>query len=291
MNMCIIDIKDKDYPQKLREIKNPPQKLFAKGDVSILNSNSIAIIGSRNYSEYGKKVCEKFSKELSKRGICIVSGMAKGIDSIAHRACLNVGGKTIAVMGSGFNHIYPKENNILYKNIIDQGGAVITEYEEDVEPDSRNFPKRNRIVSGLSIGVLVIEAIHRSGTTITAGLAKEQGKKVFCVPNSIENIYGVGTNRLIKSGAKLVTSVEDILEEYNFLNNEIILQDKSSVIDKSNIKQEYRCVYDVLESNAMDINLISKKADININEVNYILTMLELEGAIKQLPGNLFKRI
>ena len=198
MNFIKIDIKDKKYPEQLKCIKNPPNQLFAIGNYSLLNEYSISVIGSRHCSEYGKNITRKIVTELALRDICIVSGMAIGIDTIAHMSTLDVSGKTVAVLGSGFNKLYPKENIKLFNRIIENNGLVVSEYEPNVEPCSKNFPKRNRIVSGLSLGVLVIEAMYRSGTSITANIAVKQGKKVMCIPRDLESKNGVGTNNLIK---------------------------------------------------------------------------------------------
>lgn len=283
--MNIINKKDELYPEQLCYIKEPPENLFAIGDLELLKKPAISIIGSRCCSEYGKKMAKKFSEELTKSGLCIISGMAKGIDSIAHNTCINVGGKTIAIIASGFNYIYPKENIGLFNNIIKSGGLVISEYTPDTIPNSRNFPKRNRIISGLSLGTLVVEAAYRSGTSITAKFAKQQGKKVFCIPNSLEDIHGVGTNRLIKEGAKLVTNVRDILEEYPEIKEKCMNKVENKCINTDiNIKKEYRCVYECLRNEVMHINNICKQVNMNINQVSYILTMLELDGFIEQLP-------
>lgn len=180
--MKIIRINDKDYPVKLKNIENPPKELYILGDERILNQFGLAIIGCRQYSQYGKKISKELSFKLAKQGINIISGLARGIDSFAHIGCMVSGGKTIAVLGSGFNNIYPKENIEIFKEIIKTGGAIVTEYSPDVKPIGENFPNRNRIISGLSDGVIVIEARKKSGTLITVDYALEQGKEVFAVP-------------------------------------------------------------------------------------------------------------
>lgn len=180
-----IDIDNDLYPDSLKNIENSPKKIFFKGNINLLNSLCFSVIGSRDLSDYGKKIEKRFVKVLSQYGITIVSGMALGADGVAHKETLDNNGKTIAVLGSGFNHIFPKENIDLYNKIIDNDGLVITEYEDNIEPLSKNFPERNRIVSGLSKGVLVIEAKYRSGTSITVNYAKMQGKKVFALPRKI----------------------------------------------------------------------------------------------------------
>jgi DNA processing protein len=216
-NLKIIKLNDDLYPKKLKQIQNPPLQLYILGDYKILNQFSLAIIGCRNFSEYGKKMAKELSFKLSKRGINIISGMAKGIDSFAHISSIVAGGKTVAVLGGGFNNIYPRENIELMKEIIKTGGAVVTEYSPNIKPIGTNFPLRNRIISGLSDGVIVIEARKKSGTMITVDYALEQGKEIFALPGNINNPTSQGTNNMIREGAKIITSVEDILEEYRNL--------------------------------------------------------------------------
>ena len=228
--------KDDIYPNSLRKIKNPPKHLYLEGNIDLLNANIISIIGSRSCTENGIKLATKFAKGLSKQDIVIASGMAIGIDSAAHRGTLKVRGKTIAVLGSGFNNIFPKENIKLYHEIIKNNGLVITEYEPNIEPSSNRFLERNRIVSGLSIGILVVEAAHRSGTSVTARLATEQEKKIFVLPHEIDDIHGVGTNRLIRNGAILVTSPREIIEEFEFLEYKELKINNTNSINKSKRK-------------------------------------------------------
>lgn len=221
--MKIIYQAQKEYPQKLNKIYAPPAKLHLLGDASILNKPSIAIIGCRDASEYGKKMAFMFAYKLAKKGIVIVSGLARGIDIYSHLGAVKAGGKTIAVLGSGLGNIYPAENKKYCKEIIKTGGAIITEYEYNKKPQKMNFPARNRIISGLSEGVLVVEAKQKSGTLITVDYALEQGREVFAIPGPITEQNSYGTNELIKEGAKLVTNIEDILEEINLHNiNKII---------------------------------------------------------------------
>lgn len=210
----IINISDDNYPAKLKNIYAPPITIFAKGDISLLNSKSIAIVGSREPSKYGIYVAEKFSKELSKEGITIVSGLARGIDTFAHVGALSSFGKTIAVLGSGIDVVYPKENAKYYREISEKG-LIISEYIVGTAPESKNFPQRNRIISGLSDGVLVVEARKNSGTMITTDFALEQGKELYVIPGNITSNLSAGTNNLIKEGAKLITDVYEILEDLN----------------------------------------------------------------------------
>ena len=188
--------------------------LYTKGNKKILNDFSLAIIGCRENTKYGEIVASKISYELSKRGVITVSGLAKGIDSIAHKATIDANGKTIAVIGSGIDIIYPKENENLVNKIIENGGIIISEYIVGTKPNRYHFPARNRIISGISNGVIVIEAKKKSGTMITVDFALEQGRDVFAVPGSILSNNSEGTNELIKNGAKCITNICDILEEF-----------------------------------------------------------------------------
>lgn len=227
-------------------------------------------------------------------GVCINSGMALGIDTEAHRGAIDETGKTVAVLGCGLNRIYPKENKELFYKIIDNGGAVISEYENNVEAESKLFVQRNRIVSGMSIGVLVVEAAYRSGTSITAKFAREEGKPIFCIPHDISAKLGVGTNKLLKNGAKCVVTAEDILQEYEFLRDLKVNNNQNNCEEKININEipkEYREIYKSIGNEPTHINIICQKTKLNITEVNAGLTILELEGYIERLPGNTFEII
>ena len=211
-----------------------------------MNNPIISIVGSRSCSENGKSLARKFAYELSQCGITIASGLAKGIDTVAHLYSYKEKGKTIAVLPNGFNHIFPKENIGLYEKILDNGGLVISEYSPDIKAKSKYFLERNRIVSGLSLGVLVVEAAYRSGTSVTAKLAQTQGRKVFALPHEIWDSHGVGTNRLIKTGATLVTCVEDIFDELYSSKNLNSSNFDSSIIDSSIMNSEYNDLYSML---------------------------------------------
>jgi len=210
-----LSIESEEYPKQLKDIYDPPLKLYVLGNKELLKQKGIAIVGSRKCSEYGKEVALQISKQLSEAGINIISGLAVGIDSFAHLGNLqeNSIGKTIAVLGSGLDKIYPKENIELARKIIKSDGCIVTEYPEGTSASKSNFPQRNRIISGLSKGVLVVEASEKSGALITADFALEQGREVFAVPGDINKETSKGTNDLIKQGAKLVTNYEEILEE------------------------------------------------------------------------------
>ena len=280
--MKIIDINEKEYPRVLRKIENPPKKLYVEGDERILNSNCIAVVGSRKNTKYGEKWCKKFVKELVKYDLKIVSGMAIGIDWVAHKEAIKEGGKTIAVLPSGLKNIYPKENIKLYEEIISNGGCVISEYEPYEEAKSKKFLERNRIVSGISIGCLVVEAAYRSGTSVTARLTKNQKRDVFCIPGSLDNSKSIGTNKLIKDFAKLVTSPEDIIKNYEFLHK--------IELEKPEEKEEENEILKLIKEDPINIDDIVKLSNKNIKEIISEITILELDGKIERLPGNMYIR-
>ena len=221
-NIDIIHIYEESYPQILKQIYDAPISLYIKGNKEILNNKNIGIVGCRECTDYGKKATKYFAYNLSKENINIVSGLAKGVDSYAHWGSIgainelknhNICGKTIAVVGNGLDMVYPKENIELANEIIRSGGAIISEYSCGTKPDKMNFPARNRIISGISSGIIVVEAKEKSGTLITVDFALEQGRDVYVVPGNINSINSVGTNDLIKQGARLVTSYEEIIKK------------------------------------------------------------------------------
>lgn len=213
-NINLITIFDKSYPEKLRNIYDPPLVLYAKGNINLLNRLGIAIVGCRLSTNYGNNISTQFSYILSKYNINVISGLARGIDASSHKGAIKANGNTIAVVGSGLDIIYPYENKYLFTEIIEKGGLIISEYVPGTKPISKNFPQRNRIISGISNGVLVVEAKEKSGSLITAEFALEQGREVYAVPGNINSMNSVGTNELIKQGAKMVTSVSEILEDF-----------------------------------------------------------------------------
>lgn len=216
-----ISINNKKYPEKLRNIYDAPKKLYVIGNKEILNQKGIAIVGSRKATQYGKNVTLEMSKELSKRGINIISGLAVGIDSYAHIGCLGEKGKTIAILGNGLDTIYPVQNRKLAKAILENDGCIISEYPIGAKIEKRNFPQRNRLISGLSDGILIVEANKKSGALITAEFGLEQGKEIFVIPGDITREQSEGCNILIKEGANVVTSCEDIS---SYLQNLTFLQ-------------------------------------------------------------------
>ena len=212
-NIQILTIKDEDYPYLLKQIYDPPSVIYIMGNKKILSQNGIAIVGSRNCSLYGQKIAKYLSYQLAKKGIHIISGLARGIDTFSHIGTLQAKGKTNAVLGSGLDVIYPPENEKLAEKIVESGGCLVSEYIVGTKPLGEHFPARNRIISGLASGVVVVEASEKSGSLITVDFALEQGKNVYAVPGNINSPNSLGTNSLIKQGAKIVTSIEDILED------------------------------------------------------------------------------
>lgn len=282
MEYKILKITDKNYPEKLKNIKNPPKKLYYIGNLELLKMPIFAVIGTREITDYGRKICEKFTKKLCENFV-IISGMAVGTDTVAHEVTIENKGKTIAVLGSGFNNIFPEENIILFYEIIEKGGLVLTEYSPNTKPKSKNFPERNRIVSGLSDGLLIIEAAYRSGTSITANLAKEQGKNVFAIPGRLDSKYGVGVNRLIKENiAKLVTETKDILDNYP----QIINKKWITTNEEYEIKEEYKQIYELLEKGTKNLEeILLNIQDKSITQIMSLLTKMEIEGLILQEIG------
>lgn len=297
----IVKITDEEYPDILKKIKDPPQQLYVKGNIENLKKLGIAVIGSRHCSNYGRKISKIFTNNLVGYDLNIISGLACGIDTCAHKACIKSKGKTIAVLPSGFNNIYPKENEKLLYEIIKEGGTVVTEYPPEFEKNQESCKSRNRIMSGLAIATLVIEAEKRSGTSITVRHTNEQNKKAFCIPSSIENSKGIGTNEMIKNGqAKLVTKVEDIIKElqefklerkqdFSFIS---IVQKESKKSKEKNvlkIDEENLEIYNLLTKTPKTIDEIVESVNTPIDEITYKLTLLELQGAIEKLPGKKFK--
>lgn len=288
MGRTIIEYASELYPNRLRDIQNPPTRLYVDGNVEILKENGIAVIGSRTNTQYGERMCKTFVKGLVEYNVNIISGLAYGIDSIAHRECLKNGGKTIAVLPSGLKNIYPTKHKELVEAIVENGGAVISEYEDDVKADSKKFLERNRIVAGLGIGTLVVEGGNRSGTSVTARFTIENEKTVFCIPSSLENIKGKTTNELIKKGSKLVTNVEDILDYYEdikFSKKEKAVKD--ILID---IPEDLRKIYKIISNVPQDVNEIVRKTGLSIDEVNYKTMLLQLDDKIREVNGKGFVR-
>lgn len=284
-NRCVISYFDDNYPSLLKEISSPPMLLFCIGNIQLLYSPQVAMVGSRVATISGKETAKRLASELVQAGMCVTSGLATGIDSYAHQGALTGGGHTVAVLGSGLNVIYPKSNIELAQRIV-ESGLLISEFWPNTPPNAKQFPRRNRIVSGLSLGVVVVEAAQRSGSLITARLAAEQNREVFAIPGSINNPKVSGCHKLISQGAKLITCAADILEEflqYQFINTET--PDKHLV--SPNIQHDAMLdpVLACISYDTTPIDLIAQRCNLSINVVLEHLLSLELSGEISSLPG------
>jgi len=291
-NIRIMTIDDGDYPENLKHIPDPPIVLYVKGELKEEDRLSVAIVGSRRASFYGLSCAEKFASDLSERNFTIVSGLARGIDTSAHRGALKYGKRTIAVIGSGFRHLYPAENKELAEEI-SRCGAVISEFPINAKPLAQNFPRRNRVISGLSLGVLVVEAARNSGALITADCALEQGRDVFALPGKIDSGNSFGTNELIKQGAKLVSCADDIIEEFNIPVTTTTNLNKREIKDmgldsRVCLSSDESLLYNLISEQAVLLDEIVEKTGINIPEVAGILLRLQMHKLIRQLPGKQF---
>ncbi len=285
----IITLFDAGYPQNLRQIPGLPIVLYVLGKITESDKLSLGIVGSRRASFYGLSSAEKFAAELALNKLTIVSGMARGVDTYAHRGALKVAGRTLAVMGSGFNHIYPAENKGLAEQIA-KNGAVVSEFPMDTKPLAYNFPRRNRLISGLSLGVLVTEAAKNSGALITIDFALEQGREVFALPGRIDACVSMGTNELIKQGAKLVTCSSDILEELNLEISDNNYQSTLEAKDNILCANEEDILYNCISKEALAIDDLVVKTSLTSSQVSNLILRLQFKKLIKELPGKQFIR-
>ena len=283
-----ISIDDEKYPKKLREIYNPPKILFYRGDISILNENiNLAMVGSRKASSYGRNIAKNMSKQLSDIGINIVSGLATGIDSFSHVGCMEGKSKTIAILGSSVDNPLPKSNLQMANKIIEQGGVLISEFYPNSNVIPSNFYNRNRIISGISDGVIVVEAASRSGALITVEFALEQGKNIFAVPGNITSEMSKGCHKIIKEGAILLDNIEDIIKEYNIDSNK--LQKHSKNYDDIGLDEESNLIiHHLKKEGTLQIDAICDYTDMEIKNVNTILNKLALCGLIIEGSNNTY---
>ena len=285
-NNHLVTLADADYPKALLEIADPPPLLYAKGNLALLNKLSIAIVGSRNASVQGEKNAEAFAQGLAEHGLCIVSGLALGIDGAAHRGALKAKGDTIAVVGTGLDMVYPAQHRDLAHQIA-SSGLIISEFPLGTLSKPQNFPRRNRLISGLSLGCLVVEANLKSGSQITARLSAEQGREVFAIPGSIHSPLAKGCHQLIKQGAKLVDSLQDIVEELN-LNKAV---SAPLAEEKSAINQDQQTLLDAMAYEAVSIETLVQLTGLTVSTLSSMLTLLELEGRITGLAGGQYQQI
>ena len=293
-DISIIPYDDPLYPALLKNIHDPPMVLYVKGNPEFLNCKGLGIVGSRSATHYGKSVAEQLANSLSRQGFSIVSGLALGIDTAAHQGTLAVKGKTIAVLGCGLDIVYPPSNHNLFKHIA-FAGAMVSEYPLGTKPDSFRFPARNRIISGLSLGVVVVEAANRSGSLITASHALDQGREVFAVPGRIDSVKSAGTHTLLQQGAKLVHSINDIIEEFPVAEFEQSVEDSEGEEDKKhrfeNLSHEEAELFGFIEVYPRSFDEIVKDSGFNAQQTNELLLLLELKGLVNPLPGKSYQRI
>jgi DNA processing protein len=303
----ILTPEDHAYPERLREIYDPPAVLWIRGNVDLLARPGIAVVGTRHPSPYGAGMAELLSRDLANRKLVILSGMARGVDTAAHKGALDAGGRTVAVWGTGIDVIYPKENKKLAESIVASGGTIVSEYPLGTFPAPQNFPIRNRILSGMSVGVLVIEAAEYSGTRITARCAMEQNRDVYAVPGNVTNKNAWGPNTLIKQGAKLTATWEDVWED---LPSQIRLQledermevtgqgeskpgGTASLFNDTPMPEQERIVFDRLrhdESTQLDELIEQLESQLGSAEIFTALFELEIAGRVRQLPGKNYVR-
>lgn len=270
-----------EYPNYLREIPNPPPLLYLKGDLLEQDRWAVAVVGTRRLTGYGRQVTRDLVAGLVQNNITVVSGLARGIDAVAHKTAVELGGRTLAVLGSGLDAIYPADNRALAQEITQGHGAIISEYGLGIQPEAKNFPPRNRIISGLSLGVIIVEAGERSGALITTNFALEQNREVFAVPGNINSPASQGPNKLIQEGAKLVTRVEDVLEELNLH----MVAERTAVQLVLPETAEEIALYTQLSAQPVHIDDLSRSTGLPSALVSSTLTLMELKGMVQQVGG------
>ena len=283
-----LTLEDDDYPASLKNIYDPPPVIFVKGELRKADEKAIAIVGTRKASRYGLETARKLAAELSSLGITIISGLAAGIDTAAHGGALSANGRTVAVFGCGVDVIFPQENRGLAREI-EKSGALVSEYPLGEATSKSNFPRRNRIISGLSLGVIMVEGNYDSGAMITAKQALEQGREVFAVPGKVDLEQSKGPHWLIKQGAKLVESVEDVIEELKFqvTRNKIQINTKAQ-IPIPDLSAEEQKVYSVINYEPKHIDAIAVELNMPVNQLSALLMVMEIKKAVRQLPGKMF---
>jgi len=277
MEEGVVDIKNKKYPKALKEIKNPPKRLYYRGnwDEDIFE-NCLAVVGSRRMTSYGRRIAEKMVRDIASSGVTIVSGFMYGIDATSHRASLDGGGRTIAVMPCGVNIVHPEYQGELYDDILKNKGLIISEFEKDFPPDTWTYPKRNRIVAGLSKSTFVVEAALKSGSLITAGFAKKYKRRIFALPGPTSSNVSEGTNRLIKDGASIVTCAQDILDFYD------IKKSDSNNLNFQKAEGLEKKILEILKREPMEIDALSRMFEIPSSKIGTILSLMTMKGLIFQ---------
>ncbi len=285
----VVTRSDPAYPQILREIHDPPIVLYVWGDSSVLDSRSVGVVGTRKPSLYAADCAKKLSYQMAYAGLTVASGLARGIDTAAHQAALAAKGRTVAVLGSGLENLYPPENRELAEKIAAGGGALISEFPMQTKADRQTFPMRNRIISGLSFGLLVVEAGAQSGALISANQAAEQGRSLYVIPGRIDNPTAIGSNRLIQQGAKLVMSAQDILDDFGLLFRE--QQELKTPTTGATLSEAEQTVRDAIGDDETAFDTIIAKCGLPTHEVSSTLLALEMRRLVKQLPGSRFVKI
>ncbi|MDQ3442215.1 MAG: DNA-processing protein DprA [Chloroflexota bacterium] len=283
--VSVVTVADDGYPRLLREIAAPPPVLFYKGQILETDSNAVAIVGTRRASAYGRDVAIDIAKGLAQAGVTVVSGLATGIDGHAHRASLDAGGRTFAVLGSGIHDIYPREHNGLAKRVAEQG-ALISDNLPDAKPDRWNFPARNRIISGLSLGVVVVEAPDKSGALITVDFAADQGRDVFAVPGMATSISSAGCNRILRDGARLVRSADDVLEDLRLRSQTGTVESQQPLI----LDDDERRILNVLTSEPRHIDDVVESCGMALPQVSGVLLTLELQQLVRNVGAQYYVR-
>jgi DNA processing protein len=276
-----------EYPQSLENIPDSPHLLYIRGTLKADDANAVAVVGSRQSTSYGRRIAERLAEDLARAGITVVSGLARGIDGIAHRAALKAGGRTLAVLAGGLSRIYPPEHKDLAQDVAD-AGALITEASMSMEPMAGMFPARNRIISGLSRGVVVIEAAEKSGALITASHAAEQGRPVFAVPGPVDSPVSGGTHQLLRKGAVLIRGVEDILEELDGVR--ATPAPARATPPPPDLDAVQKGIWELLQDRARHVDEIVQQLRLPVSEVASALLMLEMKKAVRRLPGNQYER-
>lgn len=286
LGVDFVTILDETYPENLKHIDDRPVVLYYKGSLdSVRDSQSIAFVGARKCTDYGKWACKNLAGSIAKAGLTTVSGLAYGIDAMCHKATLDVGGRTIGVIGCGIDQVYPKANKFLYEKI-EEEGLILSEFPLETPPIGYNFPRRNRIISGISLATVVIEAKEKSGTMITTRCALDQGKEVFAVPGNINSIYSKGTNKLIQDGSKLILCAEDILDELDYLLDKKV---EKKLVDYSALDKDEVSVVRYIENNPnASADSLALNLDLSIDVINFLLTSLELKNIIENIGNNEF---
>ena len=290
LGLTVLTMADPGYPDALRAIAHPPPVLYLKGDLVEKDRVAIAIVGTRKPSDYGRMIAEKFSKELAERGFTIASGMALGVDTAAHRGALAAGARTLAVLGGGFSYIYPQQNVPLVDEIA-ASGAVVSEFSPGTKPDRWTFPQRNRVISGLARGTIVVEAPERSGALITARTATQQGREVFAVPGPITKASSLGAHRLIQKGAKLVTDVDDVLEEFPDLQETLGTGPQRPSPSNVELPPVERKVFQALDYEPIHFDDLVERTGASTTEVSLALFQLVAKDLVKELAGKRYAKL